>query len=72
MEIKMEQEFEMIALVYKLEEAGYSFADASDKELRQAFMNNQDLRDLMSWHQSPRIGTLRLIPGTRQARLCID
>ena len=50
MKMKMEQEFEMIALVYKLEEAGYSFSDASDEELRQAFMNNQDLRDLVLPH----------------------
>ncbi|MDX5936379.1 hypothetical protein [Acidithiobacillus thiooxidans] len=44
--MEMEQEFELIALVYQLEEAGYRFANVSDEELHQAFMNNQDLRDL--------------------------
>jgi hypothetical protein len=44
--MEMEMEFEMIALVYQLEEAGYCFADVSDEDLYQAFMNNQDLRDL--------------------------
>ena len=34
--------------------------------------NRKTAKTLMSWHQSPWIGTLRLIPGARQARLCID
>ncbi|WP_172437654.1 hypothetical protein [Acidithiobacillus marinus] len=44
--MEMEQEFAMIALVYQLEEEGYCFADVSDEELREAFLNNEDLRDL--------------------------
>jgi len=44
--MEMEQEFSFVGLIYTLEEAGYCFADVSDEELRQAFLNNQDLRDL--------------------------
>ncbi|MDD5374389.1 hypothetical protein [Acidithiobacillus sp.] len=46
MEQEMEQEFELISLIYQLEEAGYCFADVSDEQLQQAFSEGRDLRDL--------------------------
>lgn len=46
MDAEMEMEFEMVALVYALEEDGYCFADVSNEAIRHAFWNNQDLRDL--------------------------
>ena len=46
MEQEMEQEFELISLIYQLEEAGYCFADVSDEQLQQAFSDGRDLRDL--------------------------
>ncbi|WP_215853106.1 hypothetical protein, partial [Acidithiobacillus ferrooxidans] len=46
MEQEMEQEFELISLIYQLEEAGYCFADVSDEQLQQAFSDGRDLRNL--------------------------
>ena len=46
MEQEMEQEFELISLIYQLEEAGYCFADVSDEQHQQAFSDGRDLRDL--------------------------
>ncbi|MBU2731633.1 hypothetical protein [Acidithiobacillus ferridurans] len=46
MDADMDIEIEMVALVHKLEEAGYCFAEVSDEDIRSAFLNNQDLRDL--------------------------
>ena len=41
-------------------------------ELREKYFHNRAFDNLMSWHQSPWIGTLRLIPGARWARLLTD
>ncbi|MBU2807615.1 hypothetical protein HF285_04875 [Acidithiobacillus ferrooxidans F221] len=46
MDTDMDCEIEMVALVHKLEEAGYCFAEVTDEDIRNAFLNNQDLRDL--------------------------
>ena len=46
MDTDMDLEIEMIALVHKLEEAGYCFAEVTDEDIRTAFLKNQDLRDL--------------------------
>ena len=46
MDTDMDLEIEMIALVHKLEEAGYCFAEVTDEDIRNAFLKNQDLRDL--------------------------
>ncbi|BBF66775.1 MULTISPECIES: hypothetical protein [Acidithiobacillus] len=46
MDADMDIEIEMVALVHKLEEAGYCFAEVSDEDIRSAFLNKQDLRDL--------------------------
>ena len=46
MEQEMEREFELISLIYQLEEAGYCFADVTDEQLQQAFADGRDLRNL--------------------------
>ncbi|MCL4527395.1 MAG: hypothetical protein M1492_13290 [Gammaproteobacteria bacterium] len=46
MEQEMEQEFELISLIYQLEEAGCCFAGVTDEQLQQAFSDGRDLRNL--------------------------